>query len=116
MRAPEQYDAEIGRLWDLVWQVLERRGESKPEYAETVRTLCDNAQMKRTFQAELAVDGYTVKGSRGQPTAHPLLGELRKCDHAIHRASEALLLTPATARRAGLRDDEAADELAEFLS
>jgi len=68
-----------------------------------------------TFRAVVAEDGLVVKGSLGQPVAHPLVAEIRKCEMTIRQCLSVLGFSPTDRARLGLAEAKAQSALQELI-
>lgn len=56
------------------------------------------------FRRRIEEDGLVVRGSLGQPVAHPLVAEVRKCEQTIRTCLSVLGFSPTDRARLGLAE------------
>jgi hypothetical protein len=81
------------RFWKDVVSVWELSASELVLLAETCRGLDELDVLRRAIKRE----GYTVRGSEGQPRAHPALAELRQGRGELRRLLDALSIPGAPA-------------------
>jgi P27 family predicted phage terminase small subunit len=69
-----------------------------------------------TFRSRIRRDGLVVKGSLGQPVAHPLVAEIRKCEMTIRQCLSVLGFSPTDRARLGLAEAKAQSALQDLIS
>ena len=80
------------RCWATAYWLL-------PADYDAVWQLARLTDERTQLAADVARDGATVAGSRGQPRPHPAVAMMRELDKALPQAHEALGLTPAARAR-----------------
>lgn len=98
---PHGLDAKARTLWNLTWRALMAQGTWQPSDVEALARYVAAVQTARTMRTA-AQDRPWVEGSTGQLVAHPGWKVAADADRDAHRYAEALLLTPASRRRAGV--------------
>lgn len=68
------------------------------------------------FEARVAEDGPVVTGYANQVVAHPLIGEIRKCEATIQKCLSILGFSPTDRARLNLADMKVQNELQKMLS
>lgn len=71
-------------------QVEEENPNLDAASLSTLYEACGLFALADALAEQVAKDGYMVPGSQGQPTAHPLLGEIRLCRVQAMAALKAL--------------------------
>lgn len=67
------------------------------------------------FRRRIDQDGLVVKGSLGQPVAHPLVAEVRKCEATIRQCLSVLGYSPTDRARLGLAEVKARGALEDLI-
>jgi P27 family predicted phage terminase small subunit len=68
------------------------------------------------FRVRIEADGLVVKGSLGQPVAHPLVAEIRKCEATIRTCLSILGFSPTDRARLGLAEAKAQSALQDLIA
>ncbi len=108
---PADLDEAARKLYRRVKDRLELDGLWENVTIPTVERYCRATQDAREARRRLAhflvdhPDDATVRGSHGQPTAHPDLKVIREAEKDAQQYAEALLLTPAARKRVGLESE-----------
>ena len=68
------------------------------------------------FRAEVEKTGLVVTGYAGQPAAHPLIAEIRKCEATIQKCLSVLGFSPTDRARLALGEAKAQNELQKMLA
>lgn len=68
------------------------------------------------FQARIDEDGLVVTGYAGQVVAHPLIAEIRKCEHVIQKCLQVLGFSPTDRAKLGIMEAKARTAFEEFQS
>jgi P27 family predicted phage terminase small subunit len=104
-----------GRLeWRKIW-------ESGPwlypaqDYA-WIEQICRAYDDIDTFRKRVADDGLVVTGYAGQPVAHPLVSEIRKCEETIRKCLSIIGYSPTDRARLGLAEVKKETALQEYLA
>lgn len=66
-----------------------------------------------TFRERVEQDGLVQEGSLGQPVAHPLIAEIRKCEATIRQCLCVLGFSPTDRARLGIMEARARKETAD---
>jgi P27 family predicted phage terminase small subunit len=67
-----------------------------------------------TFRNRVEADGLIQAGSLGQPVAHPLIAEIRKCEATIRQCLSVLGFSPTDRARLGIMEAKARREVADL--
>jgi P27 family predicted phage terminase small subunit len=101
------------REWQLIWTAGHWLHDDQ-DYAwveQIVRSYDDID----TFRKKVNEDGLVVKGSLGQPVAHPLVAEIRKCEQTIRQCLSILGFSPTDRARLGLAEAKAQSALQDLI-
>ena len=85
----------LGDAGRVLWRDVCARYELDPAELLTLRELCRTADELDRLAAMMADHDPVVKGSRGQPVASPLMGEIRRHRVTFERLARALALPVA---------------------
>lgn len=77
---PDGLDATGTDAWDRWWRSATWLA---PSDWTGVHVLCQMLDAAESMRRQIAKDGRTAKGSRGQPVAHPLIAPLQALDGAL---------------------------------
>ena len=112
MTPPKTLDTEGKRVWTRFRKLLEARGvwdDASPELlTQCVACLQEAREARERIAERVKHEGSEArwtKGSRGQLVLHPDVDLIRHSLADALRIGDALLLTPASARRAGVVAD-----------
>jgi P27 family predicted phage terminase small subunit len=67
------------------------------------------------FRVKVKADGLIQFGSMGQVIAHPLIGEIRKCEAVIMKCLSTLGFSPSDRARLGLAEVQTASKLQQMM-
>ena len=85
-RKPPGLGGEGGKLWDEVTSQLADDGlELDVRERRWLLDACREADLLADLEANIVGEPRVVKGSQGQPVAHPLLAEIRQHREALSR-------------------------------
>jgi P27 family predicted phage terminase small subunit len=115
---PPWLPAPAVEVWHEVEPRLRAAGRLRPEHADTLAAWCCTAAELRELSATIARDGSTATGPHGThpSAAHAAATRLRG---TLLQLGKCLGLDPASSARleaAGGRDDDPADEVAEYAA
>jgi P27 family predicted phage terminase small subunit len=68
------------------------------------------------YRARIEQDGLVVNGSLGQPVAHPLVAEIRKCEQTIRQCLSVLGFSPTDRARLGLAEVKRVSALQDMIA
>lgn len=102
-------------LWRATQRALRRQGTWQDSDAQLLELYVRAVVTYRTATETAAREPFT-RGSRGQTVAHPALRLQRDSGADVARYGDALLLTPAARKRAGLAASKSTDDLAVILN
>lgn len=68
-----------------------------------------------TFRAQVETEGLVVTGYNGQPAAHPLIAEIRKCEASIQKCLSILGFSPSDRARLMLGEAKAQNAVLEMM-
>lgn len=68
------------------------------------------------FRRKIEEDGLVVRGSLGQPVAHPLVAEVRKCEQTIRTCLSVIGFSPTDRARLGLAEIKRETALQELIA
>ena len=68
------------------------------------------------FRRKIEEDGLVVRGSLGQPVAHPLVAEVRKCEQTIRQCLSIIGFSPTDRARLGLAEIKRETALQDMIS
>lgn len=69
-----------------------------------------------TFRAVVEHDGLVQTGSQGQPVAHPLIAEIRRCEDTIRKCLSVIGFSPSDRARLGLAELQRQSKLQEMMA
>lgn len=101
MSTPGQLEAAGSRLWADVHAAVDAGWELDERDLHLLGRACSMADRAAALEAALKEDGPIVRGSRGQPVAHPALAELRQLELAQARLLRLLELEAPAAKTPG---------------
>jgi P27 family predicted phage terminase small subunit len=104
----------IGRRGKVEWVKIWNTGfwlspEQDYHWVEMIARAYDDIE---TFRKRVEDDGLIQKGSLGQPVAHPLIAEIRKCEATIRQCLSAIGFSPTDRARLGIMEAKARREVA----
>ncbi len=91
--------------WNKIWSAGMRWMHSEEDY-HWVHIIARAYDQISEFQTRIEKDGLIVKGYAGQDAAHPLIGEIRKCEMVIMKALSTLGFSPTDRARLGIKEIE----------
>ncbi len=106
-----------GRLeWKKVWEAGFWLNASQDyHWTEMIARAYDDIEQ---FRKRVEEDGLIQTGSLGQPVAHPLIAEIRKCEATIRQCLSVIGFSPTDRARLGIMEADArrkTADLKEFL-
>ena len=108
--APPDFTPELRHLWNRVQRQLRRQATWADTDADVLESYCRAVEVAQRARAEAAVAPLTTDGSRGQLVPHPAHKAAREAASDARAYAAALLLTPASRRRAGIDAAKASPE------
>jgi P27 family predicted phage terminase small subunit len=90
----------MGARGRALWRDVTARYELTPSDVQVLRELCCATDELSKLTAAMAHEPMMVKGSRGQPVAHPLLAEVRAHRENMARLAKLLALPDEPGKRA----------------
>lgn len=112
---PIGLDRISGPIWRKTIQSLIDQGTWKESDLPLVERYVRSLEIGR-YAAQERGSELTARGSQDQPVTHPLLKVQRDAEADAHRYAEALLLTPASRKRNGVKEGPSQDDLDSMLS
>jgi P27 family predicted phage terminase small subunit len=102
-----------GKLeWRKIWETgFWLNAEQDYHWIEMVARAYDDIAV---FRDRINEDGLIQKGSLGQPVAHPLIAEIRKCEATIRQCLSAVGFSPTDRARLGIMEAEARKKTADL--
>lgn len=106
----------IGRRGKTEWVKIWNTGfwlspEQDYHWVEMIARAYDDIE---TFRKRVQEDGLIQLGSLGQPVAHPLIAEIRKCEATIRQCLSVLGFSPTDRARLGIMEAKARREVADL--
>jgi P27 family predicted phage terminase small subunit len=101
------------REWGLVWAAGAawlNAGQDYPWVEQVARAWDDIAAYRKLIRKE----GLVQTGSQGQPVAHPLIAETRKCEDTIRKCLAEIGFSPAARHRLALAQVKTASKIDEL--
>lgn len=108
----------LGDAGKLVWDRLWTAGQawlSMTTDADVLTRLCEAHDEREAMRDQIAVDGYMVSGSQGQPRPHPLLAHLRALEAQMTRWEIECGFTPAARSKLGYAEVKRASKMDELM-
>jgi P27 family predicted phage terminase small subunit len=68
------------------------------------------------FRKRVEEDGLVQRGSLGQPVAHPLIAEIRKCEDTIRKCLSTLGFSPTDRARLGIAEAKAQTMIQDLIN
>ena len=115
--APPPVPRGLGRRGRVEWKKVWDAGfwlkpdQDYPWVEQIVRAYDDIEQFRKRVQE----DGLVQTGSLGQPVAHPLLAEIRKCEATIRQCLSVLGFSPTDRARLGILETKARSGLQDLI-
>jgi P27 family predicted phage terminase small subunit len=100
--------AEWIKIWDTGFWLSP---EQDYHWVEMIARAYDDIE---TFRKRVKADGLIQLGSLGQPVAHPLISEIRKCEATIRQCLSVLGFSPTDRARLGIMEAKARREVADL--
>ena len=103
------------REWPRIWTAGAswlQPDQDYPWVEQIARAWDDIAAYRRLIRAE----GLVQTGSQGQPVAHPLIAEVRRCEDTIRKCLAEIGFSPAARARLGLAQVKTASKLDELAA
>lgn len=94
----------MGRRGKLEWKKIWAAGpwiSSSQDY-HWVEQICRAYDEIQVYRSTVERDGLVQTGSQGQPVAHPLISEIRRCEQTIRSCLSILGFSPTDRARLGL--------------
>jgi P27 family predicted phage terminase small subunit len=106
----------IGDRGEVEWRKIWETGfwlspEQDYHWVEMISRAYDDIE---TFRKRVEEDGLIQQGSLGQPVAHPLIAEIRKCEATIRQCLSVLGFSPTDRARLGIMEARARREVADL--
>lgn len=108
--------AGIGDRGSVEWKKIWETGfwlspDQDYHWVEMISRAYDDIE---TFRNRVEADGLIQAGSLGQPVAHPLIAEIRKCEATIRQCLSVLGFSPTDRARLGIMEAKARREVADL--
>ena len=103
------------REWPKIWAAGASWLQADQDYPwieQVCRAWDDIAEYRKLIKA----DGLVQTGSQGQPVAHPLIAEVRRCEDTIRKCLAEIGFSPAARARLGLAQAKTASKLDELAA
>lgn len=103
------------REWPKIWTAGAKWLNTEQDYPwieQVCRAWDDIAAYRKLIKA----DGLVQTGSQGQPVAHPLIAETRKCEDTIRKCLAEIGFSPAARARLGREQVRTASKLDELAA
>jgi P27 family predicted phage terminase small subunit len=111
--APEYLCATGRRHWDRVWKAA-GLWLSESDIGALER-YCQLADWRDVMLETVVEEGFTVRGSTGQPTAHPLLARVEAANSEMRALEATLGLTPVSRAQLGVAEVQRQSKLTEMM-
>ena len=99
--------------WEKVWDAgFWLKPDQDYHWVEMIARAYDDIE---TFRSRVQLDGLVVTGYNGQPAAHPLIAEIRKCESVIQKCLQVLGFSPTDRARLGLAEAKARSALQDLI-
>jgi P27 family predicted phage terminase small subunit len=113
---PPEAPRGIGARGELEWRKIWETGfwlspDQDYHWVEMISRAYDDIDV---FRERIVDDGLIQKGSLGQPVAHPLIAEIRKCEATIRQCLSVLGFSPTDRARLGIMEAEARKKTADL--
>lgn len=108
----------LGSLGKSVWDRLWTAGQawlSMSTDADVLTRLCEAHDEREAMREQIAIDGYMVAGSQGQPRPHPLLAHLRALEAQMTRWEIECGFTPAARSKLGYAEVKRVSKMDELM-
>jgi P27 family predicted phage terminase small subunit len=107
--------AAVGRReWHKIWDAGSwLKAAQDYHWVEQIARAYDEIE---TYRARVESDGLVQTGSMGQPVAHPLIAEIRRCEATIRTCLSILGFSPTDRARLGLAEIKARSALEEMIA
>jgi P27 family predicted phage terminase small subunit len=110
---PENLQERGSLEWRKIWTAgFWLKSDQDYPWIEQVVRAYDDIEV---FRKRVEDDGLVQTGSMGQPVAHPLIAEIRKCEETIRKCLSVLGFSPTDRARLGLAEAKARSMLADLL-
>lgn len=103
------------REWPKIWSAGAAWLQADQDYPwveQVCRAWDDMAEYRKLIKA----DGLVQTGSQGQPVAHPLIAEVRRCEDTIRKCLSVIGFSPSDRARLGLAQAKTASKLDELAA
>jgi P27 family predicted phage terminase small subunit len=103
------------REWPKIWAAGADWLNTEQDYPwieQIARAWDDIAGYRKLIKA----DGLVQTGSQGQPVAHPLIAEVRRCEDTIRKCLSVIGFSPSDRARLGLAQAKTASKLDELAA
>lgn len=102
-----------GKLeWRKIWETgFWLNADQDYHWTEMIARAYDDITL---FRKRVEEDGLIQHGSLGQPVAHPLIAEIRKCESTIRQCLSVLGFSPTDRARLGIMEADARKKVADL--
>jgi len=103
------------KLWRKIAPELLKAGVLTEWDRSSFETLCSSYHMMRKAEAELALDGLTVRDDRGGTKKHPAAAIFKAASDTYSKHAELFGLSPLSRQRLDVKAKEEPNEVEKFL-